>query len=72
MSPPLSWRARVREKIESNDLMFFMPIGPTSDREASGTTMPERDDYVMFYTVYGECFPDGLESSSIFWPYIFS
>lgn len=56
MSPPLSWRARVRENIESKDLMFFMPIGPTSDREASGTTMPERDDYVMFYTVYGECF----------------
>ena len=40
----------------SEKQMHFMPIGPTSDRDATITSFPERQDYEKFYTAYGECF----------------
>jgi len=36
--------------------MRFMPIGSTSDRNASMEALPERSEYEKFYTAYGECF----------------
>ncbi|MGI0015572.1 MAG: hypothetical protein ACREBU_19320 [Nitrososphaera sp.] len=41
---------------QTTDLMCFMPIGPTSDRESSMSATPERTEYERFYTAYGECF----------------
>ena len=36
--------------------MHFIPIGPTSNRDASLTAEPDPMDYASFYTAYGECF----------------
>jgi hypothetical protein len=36
--------------------MQFMPIGPTSDRDASLTMKPSQEEYDAFYKAFGECF----------------
>lgn len=51
--PPFPPYARFKR---INYAMQFMPIGPTSDRDASLTMKPSQEEYDAFYKAFGECF----------------
>ncbi len=43
------------EDSSTDSAMYFVPIGPTSDR-SSIVARPAREEYERFYIAYGECF----------------